>query len=340
MPVTNYYHVTPSGAGSKNGTTWTNAFDLSGFHGSLLGGTAGDVYWIADGTYTLSGNINFSAINGSLASPISMIGVKASTTNSGFAVTYNDWAINTADKPFFNFVTYTWTLGTYYNLRNLQLQTITTNALNFGNFGLIENCKLINANTASDSAAYIAYTPYAAIINSEITGTYGRGINAGYCTFMYNYVHGFSGTLGIGFYMNTPNNFIANNIFQDIKLRAIGCDDNNRNVIINNTFYNCATDIYQTTGGRQIIMNNIHEASDSYGIISTTQTDSNFIWREHGDDARCTDIFSGIDVTGCYQDYFVTAGDPLFVSVTAGSEDFNIDAASPCIDTGETVIGY
>ena len=61
MPVTNYYHVTPSGAGSKNGTTWTNAFDLSGFHGSLLGGTAGDVYWIADGTYTLSGNINFSA---------------------------------------------------------------------------------------------------------------------------------------------------------------------------------------------------------------------------------------------------------------------------------------
>ena len=53
-------YVTPAGAGSKDGTSWDNAFGATEFFTDIVtGGTlaTGDTYYIYTGTYTLTGNI-------------------------------------------------------------------------------------------------------------------------------------------------------------------------------------------------------------------------------------------------------------------------------------------
>jgi hypothetical protein len=56
-------YVTPAGAGSKDGTSWENAFGLVEF---LADTPAGDTYYIYQGTYTFTANKTFTAGTSSL----------------------------------------------------------------------------------------------------------------------------------------------------------------------------------------------------------------------------------------------------------------------------------
>lgn len=53
------YYVTPEGAGSKDGSSWKNAFDTEGFREQALKNADGDVYELAAGTYKPSACIIF-----------------------------------------------------------------------------------------------------------------------------------------------------------------------------------------------------------------------------------------------------------------------------------------
>lgn len=64
------YYVTPEGAGTKDGSSWENAFDVEGFREQALKNVDGDVYELAAGTYKPSACIiikkgTYATINGS-----------------------------------------------------------------------------------------------------------------------------------------------------------------------------------------------------------------------------------------------------------------------------------
>ena len=103
MAITGYYHVTPTGAGAKTGLSWAAAMDEAAFEAFVEGGgvAAGNVIFVAGGTYTLDSTIA-PTVNGTAVSPICVIGVKAGTTNVGAAVVYSDWSRASADRPYFD----------------------------------------------------------------------------------------------------------------------------------------------------------------------------------------------------------------------------------------------
>lgn len=64
------YYVTPEGAGTKDGSSWENAFDVEGFREQALKNVDGNVYELAAGTYKPSACIifkkaTFATVNGS-----------------------------------------------------------------------------------------------------------------------------------------------------------------------------------------------------------------------------------------------------------------------------------
>ena len=64
------YYVTPEGAGTKDGSSWENAFDVEGFREQALKNVDGNVYELAAGTYNPSACIifkkaTFATVNGS-----------------------------------------------------------------------------------------------------------------------------------------------------------------------------------------------------------------------------------------------------------------------------------
>lgn len=81
------YYVTPEGAGSKDGSSWENAFDTEGFREQALKNANGDIYELAAGTYKPSACIIFkkttyATVNGSTEGRTILSG---DTNNDGYA---------------------------------------------------------------------------------------------------------------------------------------------------------------------------------------------------------------------------------------------------------------
>lgn len=90
-------YVTPSGAGDNSGDSWANAMAYSDWESDLEGScSAGDIYYLAGGTYTLTSSLTNGGCGGAAANPIQIIGVASGTTNE--PPTYSDWAYGT-DRP-------------------------------------------------------------------------------------------------------------------------------------------------------------------------------------------------------------------------------------------------
>lgn len=111
------YYVTPEGAGSKDGSSWENAFDTEGFREQALKNADGDVYELAAGTYKPSAciifkKLSYATINGSTKGRTILSGDKNDDgnvtnddlnslirfqTNTGAGVTTKPVVINNVD---------------------------------------------------------------------------------------------------------------------------------------------------------------------------------------------------------------------------------------------------
>lgn len=111
------YYVTPEGAGTKDGTSWENAFDTEGFREQALKNADGDVYELAAGTYKPSAciifkKLSYATINGSTKGRTILSGDKNGDgnatnddlnslirfqTNTGAGVTTKPVVINNVD---------------------------------------------------------------------------------------------------------------------------------------------------------------------------------------------------------------------------------------------------
>lgn len=339
MAINVYKHVDAASSGGGDGTTWAtsgaNAAYTEAELESFLEGTvvAGDVIFIKEGTYTLDSAWDSSARDGSATAPIAIIGVLSGTTNTGASVVYTDWATG-ANRPFIDAGANAITFGDHYLLSNLNFQGNASTLVTTGTYHRSFNCKYDQDN-GSSAAQWCINVGSGHLIYCEFTAANCRGVYcAGSITIAFCYLHDIGNGTAIS--LNANAAIIVNNALDTCNI-GITVASNRLCYIANNTLYECATSISGTTGYSNVCINNIIEGANTDGIIWTTQTDSNFFWKNHGDDARNNDMWDGIDVTTVFKDYEVTTGDPSFTNAASGN--FNLGAASPCLNVGLNPMG-
>ena len=285
---------------------------------------AGDIVFMKDGAIT-GGAMNSASRDGTLTSPCATIGVKAGTTNVGANVVYSDWSIDPADRPAIDLGAASFQVGNYDYLRNIETTGSSLDSMKGGTGSIIENCKATNTGANVNWRAF-SCSSVGHVINCEAISD-GVGILTSTGSIIYyNYIHDCVTGVRVG---NTYNSSCFN-IFDTCTI-GLHAQSFSGTLSANNTYYECDTGVSGTTAGAGVYLNNIQEGNNTAGFAWSTQTDSNiFLWN-HGDDARCTDMWSGVDVTTIYKDQMVTTGDPLF---TVAASDKSLQSGSPCLDSG------
>ena len=139
--------VAGGGGGPNDGLTWANAFSMAEFITDITTLTeAGDKYYIEDGGYTTGAAIT--ALGGTEAAPIHVIGVKTGTTNEPGSIVFSDYSIADVDKPVFTTAGNTFTFNAYYQIQNISVISAEANGFNLaaGGFQTLINCKSVNSN--------------------------------------------------------------------------------------------------------------------------------------------------------------------------------------------------
>jgi parallel beta-helix repeat protein len=264
-------YVTPAGALAKNGSNWANAMGYAEWEADVEGSAeAGDIYYVAGGTYTLTSDFT-TTLDGTDAAPIKIIGVKSTTTNEPPIA--SDWATGT-DRPLITdgASAYTFTFDTYWQIRNIRGTTSDTDGIKAVGGSILENVSWVNDGAATRDAIDCHRA-----INCESVSTNGRAINNSVAGGIITgcYVH--DSATGIILYLT---NFATFNI-ADTCTTGIALTDGQHNCsITNNTIYNSTTGIDGGTAVRNTILNNI--ISDcATGIAFDSEDPSN--WSDYND---------------------------------------------------------
>lgn len=160
---------TTTGAGSKSGADWANAFSITEHIAHTY--SAGDVEYVKEGTYTVPSNITkTTSSNGTVTLPIMYIGVKEATTNEPPVLSdYSDSTTN----PVINGGTRTLDYGDWNIFRGIDIITANYNGLNFTTGGqYIDGYAVSSYNI---SGAFVVKNTVA-VVNSMIEHTYGYGV--------------------------------------------------------------------------------------------------------------------------------------------------------------------
>lgn len=331
--ATNHY-ITVAGAGTKTGATWGNAKSKTEFAARYDTAQAGDIFWIAGGTYTFTAQLNScrgedSCYEGTYAEPISVIGVKTGTTNT--PPLKSDWTTGT-DSPTLNTEGYHFVSGHYWNFRNLIIIVNSQNGFDIGTGCNIENCKITNTTAIANYHATTEETG-CSTIHCEISSPLGYGIwNYGGCLAMFNDIH--DCVTGI---ICKSDVTLEKNI---IRKCSFGVNMNNtfypahgyNEHILNNSFSACSTGIkgQHPKGGNKII-NNIFNCF-TYDLSMDTSDNTMTIRYNRYTQSTSKTMLRGVDTSGVYQDYEWSGGDPLWTN--PGSNNFTLQSSSPCKNAG------
>lgn len=165
-PATMY--VTPAGAGTKAGNNWANAMALVNFSADMASGAeAGDVYYLAGGTYSLTADITATA-DGTTTVSIKIIGVTAGTTNE--PPTVSDWATGD-DRPLLACGAYKLTMDNYWQVFGIRLTSSNGDYCARADVNAtFWNCAAINSSTGS---GFQCGGSYASIHDCEAESTSG-----------------------------------------------------------------------------------------------------------------------------------------------------------------------
>jgi len=331
-----YYHVTVSGAGSKTGADWANAYGLAEYYSHTI--AAGDVFYFKSGTYTLTADLG-TTTDGTLTDPIAVIGVKSGTTATGNAVDYDDFATGD-DRPYFNGgASYDVNFDNYAILRNIRAESEQDNVIRADQHSIIENCYALNDYSA-DSASKVAIYGGGSgnrIINCEVE-SYNTGIDMA------------SGLIAFCYVKQLGTRTTATAVILDLRTLVFGCivDGYAKGVFTTGRSIHILQCVFAeilnnpaisgsgtTTGGWSVINTIIY----SCGQGLYWGSNNNNIYQNNNTFYDNTFDFNNVPKEGDTEDLFcdfnLSSADPKFRA--ASSEDFRIFNGSPSMDTGKTL---
>jgi hypothetical protein len=312
-------YVTPAGAGTKAGGSWANAMDEAAFEVDIEGGAeAGDIYYVAGGTYTLDSDY-LTGRNGGSYSPIKIIGVNSGTTNEPPVLA--DWATGD-NRPLFAAGAWNFLWNACYNWMYYNFRVTTTNAVGFlpALYSISYNVSVNNSSgTSSRTAFYSGSAVNLAVCECVSTNGYGIFTNGGSTHYVCCYIHdSFAGII------ETTSNFnILLNSIIDTCSTGTSLSSTIGKVYMNNVFYGCTVGIVSSSTNGSLFINNIFDGNTK-GVVWNTTTNYN-LWN-----FNCWD--NTTDVTNVTKGLSDITGDPAMTN--PASADFSLQDGSNCLDTG------
>lgn len=315
-------YVTAAGAGDKSGSSWANAMGLAEWETDVENSAeAGDVYYVEEGTYTLTGAWS-TALDGSTTAMISIIGVLSGTSNE--PPVFSDHATG-ANRPLIAAGANSFTFDDYWHIENLRVTTTSGTGLRADTSARIVNCKSYNSSGTADREAIYITSNYSRAIACEAQSDNGTAIYLGtYGSAIACYAHDSDEGIDVGSY-----GAVALCVLDTCVIGVIA-GAGNAYVILNNTFYTCTTGLSATTSNSVIVLNNIFDECTTPANWSTAEYKSN--WFDYnswdGDKSSNTNVTAGNHSI----DTDITLGNP-------GNDDFSIttasDAYNAALDAGD-----
>jgi hypothetical protein len=303
------YYMKASGAGSKDGSDWDNAWSESEYTSYIQNDlNAGDIIYVLSGSYTMGNTFEIS-LDATADNPLQVIGV-------------SDEALTEAegdDRPL-------WAFGTvqhnatcdYLHYRNLRIQFTDTDLFKLGSYARFENIKF-EGNT--QVGAYSIVTNCEFTDSTDTTG--GSLITGSDCIIRGCYFHDMPKGIDME---STAVLTIDFNIFDTISGDAITCGfmGGNNCRISNNTFYNCGKGIDftgHTTVANVFILNN-NFSDCTIGLDLHTDASNNYLdynnWYNNSTDLNNENKGSN-----------ATAYNPQFTNASGGN--FSLQSGSQLI---------
>ena len=319
-------HVASDGTGTaEEGTTWATAINIDTLE-KVLETTvvAGDVFFVKGGTYTIISEINASATPGTKTNPISLIGVKPTTSHEGDQITYTDWAVDSVDMPLFQLASVKLVTGNYYRLYNLHCQGDIAYTVTAASYSIVYNCYFNQTHNSAQRRYVLSISNSTCVLGCVFRSALNNGIFSGNynlikdCLFRQNKTGIFA----------SAGSVLISNVFTSCST-GISLEGYDYGRLLNNTFYGCTVAISGTDGDGWLINDNIIANSAAAGVSWITQTNSNMYVNNHLHGNAVN--FIGVDTVGIYSDHLVTTGDPLFRNPP---DSLQLQTTSPCINTG------
>lgn len=324
MAATDMY-VTTTGAGTKSGLTWANAFSLTEFETDVEGfAEAGDRYFIKEGTYTFTADI-ISALDGTSASPIEIIGVVSATTAE--PPTSSDWATGT-NRPLFTEAAYTFELDNYWRIRNMRFTGTAALVVNMDDYSLTNNCYFQNTSGTANRTGLRVET-YSNVVDCECISTNGKALDAASNT-----------TSVIGCYLHDSNYGVQDTIgalFSHciIDTCTYGIRATNGLRLFNTVIYNCPTGIYSSYDYGIVLLNNVFDNCTNAFKANNGGTVYNHYYIDYNNWSNNTKDMTwdfGSSEDNSAKGPNDTADTPNFTNAAGG--DFSLNKSSALIDTG------
>jgi hypothetical protein len=318
--------VMQTSSGDASGNGWGNAMGLVEFYTDVnASAEVGDVYYVAGGTYTLTGNWAI-ARSGTAALPISVIGVKTGTTNwppvaSDCATEPNDPLSPWIDANTFNFGF----SGDYWIFKNLRVETKALSGFRTYAYAIVQNCLSHNISATIDQVAFFNNTGDSTFIGCEASCDKGPCFSTYKARILNCYAHD---SVGSGFFLTTTNNILIGNKTKNCGTglsAGINVVGTFGNYIANNTIYNSATGIRGTTGHSNTFVNNIISNCTNGALWTTNELNNYWNYNCFGNNTYDVNL-----VTTGAKDLLAT--DPQFVDAANG--DFRLKSTSPCLNNG------
>jgi hypothetical protein len=335
MAAATMYVTVAGGDPTHDGTTWAKAFSMADFLADLTNNAeAGDIYYVQAGTYTLTGAHDSSAKVGTAVAPISIIGVKAATSaEPPVLADWGTWVVGhaTDDCPKFVCGANTFKVGNYHKTFNCNFTTDEAKGYECGTYCITYNCASTNSSGTANRYAFYNGTG-SSYVKCEAVSTAGYGLYIASGRAVFCYIH--DSTNGIN--SAGQGDVVLFSVTDTCSGYGIAIGGSDYNVMMNNTFYNCATAFSATTGDSNLLINNIIDTATD-GFKWTTTTNNNFFAYNH-EGNNVTEMFD--TATAAYtlfhgDQWATTPADPKFTNAAGG--DLSLGSDSPCIDAGMTI---
>jgi len=346
------YYVDTAGSGTSPYDTWAKAINTAALFEAFLEQAndpaadvaAGDIIYVQGGI-TLTAADAWATADGTATAPITIIGVTTGTTNE--PPTYADWADANLDggadtRPTIAMGANACVFGSRYKVFNIKFTTAAAEGIRNGSYSVYFNCKSVQSSTTANRVAFMYGAIGGSFIHCEACGNVGTSaecVGIGFGTTgwqvgfsaLFCYAH----DLNTGYSMvQSSSTLCAFSIAENCAVAGFDASSRYNMNILNCSFNKNVRAIIGTTADGMKVVNNLIEGSTTDGVRWTTQTDGNFFWHNHGDDARNNDMWDGVAETGVHSDLENTAGDP---KITADG-NLSLQADSPCIDAADAAV--